>query len=239
MHSAPTLLLIHGWGFGPAVWRPLCDCLGRHGHTVLTPALPGYAGEPAGEPLQRLGALLEGERRVIVIGWSLGGLLAIELALKWPERITALGLIAALPRFGRSPDWSAGWSAAALAAVRARLDRDAAAARRYIAALAADGDRSRTAVRQGLLATSAAGAATLRAGLDYLACADRRADFACLRQPVAVWLGAADAVLGTDCAPAVRDLRPEARVTTLAGSGHAPLLGRAPEIAETIRQEWL
>lgn len=234
------LLLIHGWGFGTAVWIPLLDELDR-GITVIAPSLPGYDGRQVSaatveEVIISLTAYLTAP--AVVVGWSLGGLLALELAQRYPGRVQALGLIASLPCFRRGPDWAAGWDDLAQAAVRSRLHEDAAAACRYVAALSARGHAASASVKHRLLTAGVPQAAALGRDLEYLACADKRTEFAALKLPVMAWYGAGDALLGGDSAAAVHILKPEARIKTLAGCGHALLIDRARRLARDVESLW-
>lgn len=237
--DTPQLLLLHGWGFGADVWRSLIEQLDARWR-VNAISLPGYEKDndqsqnvmPVPALLDRLTESLE--QSVILIGWSLGGLLAIELARRYPDRIKALGLIAALPCFNRQPDWAAGWDNPAVTAVHDRLQQDAAAATRYVAALAARGDEHSRHIRQTLTDLAVSRQGVLERDLDYLRHTDLRQAFAGLDIPVHVWLGDRDAFIGGDCAGAIRTLQSDAHIHELEHTGHAPLLSRPRDIAEHL-----
>ncbi|MER7483933.1 4-carboxymuconolactone decarboxylase [Streptomyces sp. NPDC126510] len=75
--------------------------------------LPGHGGAPAypagsvGDITTRLLATLEGlgVQRFGYAGCALGGAIGIELALRHPERLASLALIAASPRFGTADEF--------------------------------------------------------------------------------------------------------------------------------------
>ncbi|MFG2884187.1 4-carboxymuconolactone decarboxylase [Streptomyces sp. NPDC048297] len=75
--------------------------------------LPGHGGAPAhpagsvGELAARLLATLDGlgVQRFGYAGCSLGGAIGIELALRNPERLASLALVAASPRFGTADEF--------------------------------------------------------------------------------------------------------------------------------------
>jgi pimeloyl-ACP methyl ester carboxylesterase len=83
---------------------------------AIAPDLRGYGKSRASRPFEMaqhlvdLEALLERLHinRFAILGWSLGGILALELALRHPERVSALMLIAAAARpWGNHPP--TGW----------------------------------------------------------------------------------------------------------------------------------
>lgn len=96
------MLLVHGHPFDRSMWEPQLELLGRR-FRVVTPDLRGY-GESAARPgkvtmrelAEDVEALLDelGIGTAAVVGLSMGGLVAMELALAEPQRWWALGLVA-------------------------------------------------------------------------------------------------------------------------------------------------
>lgn len=88
--TAPAFLMIHGFLGTPAEWRPLALELHARGHHVLVPLLPGFGAKIEELPhvrledwegdLRRAAATLSSFQSVIVVGFSLGGALALILA---------------------------------------------------------------------------------------------------------------------------------------------------------------
>ena len=102
--AAPTFLVLHGGG-GPATVAPIATRFAALGR-VLAPTLPGWNGTPRPERLDSPRALAAyyldeladaGETDVVVIGNSLGGWIAAELALAdTAGRVRAIVLIDAV-----------------------------------------------------------------------------------------------------------------------------------------------
>jgi carboxylesterase len=112
--DARGVLCLHGVTGTPFEVRPLAEALGRLGCSVEAPMLAGHGGTlrelalTDGRDWQRSAeAALEGlsahvgGRPVAVCGFSMGGLLALRLARLYPERVSALVVMAAPLRLRR------------------------------------------------------------------------------------------------------------------------------------------
>ena len=100
----PVLLLVHGIGSTRAFWDPIVPLL--PGYTCVAVDVPGFGAAPALESLMTVPALAvaldarlagEGLDAVVVVGHSLGGMVAQELALLSPERVRGLVLCNTIP----------------------------------------------------------------------------------------------------------------------------------------------
>ena len=109
-----TVLLLHAGIADSRMWHPQQASLGAAGLDVLAPDLRGFGRRPMGtEPFAHardVEALLDGP--VAVIGCSLGGRVALELAVLRPDLVERLVLIApGLPGWAWSDETRAGWAA--------------------------------------------------------------------------------------------------------------------------------
>jgi pimeloyl-ACP methyl ester carboxylesterase len=99
--EALPLLLIHGIGSTRAFWDPIVPMLGDS-FTCVAIDVPGFgAASPIGAPVTvaRLAAAIAEDDRgpVVVVGHSLGGMIAQELALLAPDRVRGLVLCNTIP----------------------------------------------------------------------------------------------------------------------------------------------
>jgi pimeloyl-ACP methyl ester carboxylesterase len=101
--SGPPLLLVHGLGGAASNWSELAPALARR-HRLLVPDLPGHGAStalPAVAGLEpfadRVGLVAdrEGMFPAPVIGHSLGGMIALRLALRRPADVRAIVLAGA------------------------------------------------------------------------------------------------------------------------------------------------
>lgn len=104
MGEGPTVLLLHG-GAGPMSVTGFAAVLAQNGMRVITPVHPGFAGTPRRAGTTDIPGLAEVYAAVldeldlagvIVVGSSLGGWIAAELALLGSPRIGRLVLIDAI-----------------------------------------------------------------------------------------------------------------------------------------------
>jgi pimeloyl-ACP methyl ester carboxylesterase len=101
--AGPPLVIVHGLGGAAVNFTLLAPLLARH-HRMLIPDLPGHGRS---EPLERADDLtayadhvaavaeLEGMFPAPVVGYSMGGVIALRLAVSRPESVTGLALVAA------------------------------------------------------------------------------------------------------------------------------------------------
>lgn len=104
--QGPPFLYLHS-ALGEAVlWLPFYQSWARHFH-VLVPTHPGFGAQPPAEDWQQFDTIEDlafhyiefldtlGLEQVYLGGVSLGGWLAAEIAVRWPERVRKLWLCGA------------------------------------------------------------------------------------------------------------------------------------------------
>ncbi|VFP77934.1 alpha/beta fold hydrolase [Buchnera aphidicola] len=102
------LILLHGWGLHSIVWNKIIPILKPH-FTLHTFDLPGF-GKNINSPIMTFKQisnylLKKKKRKVIWIGWSMGGLLAHYLSLQYPHNTLATIYVASSPYFIQEKKW--------------------------------------------------------------------------------------------------------------------------------------
>lgn len=101
----PPVVLLHGSPGSAANFNRLAPALATLGYRVLAPDLPGYGDSTRDLPdyspraqSRAIGAMLDelGIERAHIVGWSIGGGVAINLADLAPERLASLTLMASI-----------------------------------------------------------------------------------------------------------------------------------------------
>jgi pimeloyl-ACP methyl ester carboxylesterase len=107
-----TLVCLHGSGGGAGHFAPLVERLAG-AHSPLAFSQPGHARSAGIDSLgsiERMAAFTHalvaklGLRPPVLVGNSMGGAVALEHALEWPDQTRALVLIGSAPRFAMLPD---------------------------------------------------------------------------------------------------------------------------------------
>jgi pimeloyl-ACP methyl ester carboxylesterase len=197
--SDTAIFLLHGVGGGKALWAPQLDPLAAAGYRVVAWDMPGYGDSAMVEPygFQALARALErliehvAPRRAILLGHSMGGMVALEAFAWFPERIAGLILSGSSPAFGKA---DGAWQQAFLRERLEPLDQGktmADLAPRLVGNLIGlEPDPAGVALATRVM--SAVPAATYRAALRALVGFDRRALLPSIRVPTLALAGAED-----------------------------------------------
>lgn len=220
-----NLVLIHGWGCDSRTWQPLLESLQSLVSVTLID-LPGFGASPV-VPEFSLDMVLDKilaqlPQDAVIMGWSLGGMLAVQLASRFPERIRAVITLASNVKFVAAPDYPTAMPRAINRQFNQGFAQDPQATLKLFGGLLAQGD----ADERGLLKQlrrSDIGTVTdnwLQA-LQLLAELDNRTAFAQITRPGLHLLAGKDALVPVGAAELLKQINPQQEVKIVEDAAHA------------------
>jgi len=243
--TGPDLVLLHGWGMNGAVFDGIKTELSKQFrlHIIDLPGF-GYSADLGIEDpglSSWLDLMLKAlPERAHLLGWSLGGMLAIRLAFLYPERVLSLITVASSPRFVAEPEWP-GVKPEVLTSFSAQLQADThKTIERFLAIQALGSTSARDDVRilrERLQSRPAPLHQALRMGLSLLQELDLRAELTTLDIPSLHLFGRLDGLV-----PArVLDVWPRASASNavlhlFVDSSHAPFITETVEFIRVVSE---
>lgn len=240
--SGPDLVLLHGWALHGGMWGPWVDHLAAHRrlHVIDLPGHGHSAWPPAVTDLAGLAAAMLPSlpRGAAVMGWSLGGMLALELARLHPRHVGPLVLLATTPRFLAGSGWEHGLRPDVLDGFARGLVDDYPRTVRNFLALQTLGDENATEslrlLRSKLATHGEPDRRALETGLQILRDADLRDGLPWIAQPTLVIAGEYDRLTPPEAGRELARALPAARFSLVERAGHAPFLSHADQVLAEV-----
>jgi pimeloyl-ACP methyl ester carboxylesterase len=242
--AGEPLLMVHGNGGGAVVWAGTVDALAR-GCRVITYDRRGF-GRSTFPPVRDwsrhaadAAALLRtlGVGPTTVLGWSGGGIVALELAIAEPDLVSALVLAEPPVHAKRHLTVRMAWTMIGAQVLRRTAGDEAGAVRFYHwASRRTTGgnsfDEFPAPVQAAMRASAAATLAELDAGTgEHLTAAA----IGGIRCPVTFLLGELSDPVFAAATRRLVPMLPQAAVVTIEGAGHALHVDRPVEFAAAVR----
>ena len=226
---SPTLVLLHGWGYHKSAWperwlQTLCAS-----YDLLLVDLPGHGDdscETVGDAdlstldawLQRLAASLP--EQYSLLGWSLGGQVAMRLAQQQPDRVQALICLASNLSFVQRDGWPDAMPEHVLAQFQTAFTRLPEKTLQRFCGLQAQGSADKLAMTK-LLRTQVHCRPSLAMGLDWLASLDLRQTWQQIACSKLLILAQQDALVPASAGGVIMDLPSQNQIIELVAASHA------------------
>jgi len=238
-----TLVLLHGWGSASNAWQPLLPAL-QNMANVISIDLPGF-GESPQIPEFTLEAVAELiaavlPEKCVLIGWSLGGMIAVQLAARYPQKISRVITLAANAKFVASRDYETAMPLAVNRQFNKSFATDPVATLKLFSGLLAQGDAQERILLKQVRAFAIPGSINPNwlQSLELLARIDNREAFASLVQPGLHLLAEKDVLVPASAAQSLTALNTNQQVILISGAAHA-LHWSQPEAIEKKLKEFL
>jgi 3-oxoadipate enol-lactonase len=229
--GGPPVLLLHGIGGGRRIWDDVSSgttsALAAAGFDTIALDLPGYgesSAVAAGGVVAMATQIVRWQNALalpplIVIGHSMGGMVAQELAATSPQRVAGLVLACTSAAFGPAGgDWQAKFAAERLAPLDAGLGMAGVAAQLVPGMVSPQALAGAVELARAIMA--AVPEATYRAALAGIVAFDRRDDLAAIRVPTLCIAGEHDRTAPPALLERIAARIPGAEFQLLQGAGH-------------------
>ena len=230
----PDLVLVHGWGLHGDIWEELATQLARN-YRVTTVDLPGHGRSDMPEDAFTLATITDAVASLVSapatwLGWSLGGFVALDAALRHAGNVAHLVLVGATPKFVQGTDWAHAMPAPVFAQFAVSLQQDyRSTLLRFLSLQAGNDEEGRALIktlRARIFEHGEPRPEALAAGLAILEQTDMRARLADIRIPVQVIHGSHDRLAPPAAGEYLAARIAGARFVSIPGAGHAPFLSQ-------------
>lgn len=227
------LILLPGWAIGPAALEPLREALQERAPHLAVAIEPLPALEQAGAWLDELDTRLP--RDSWLAGWSLGGMLAAQLAARRGDACRGLIGLCSNLSFRDRDDWPCAMSQEVFAAFHEACRLDPGLTLKRFTMLVAQGARdARTLARQLQVTQLPTEPKVLDAGLRLLDVLDTRAALQGYSGPQLHLFSGRDALVPASAAKALLEWLPDVEVQVFEEASHGLPLERPEEVAAVI-----
>ncbi len=234
------LVLLHGWGLNAEVWDCISAELSSH-FTLHLVDLPGF-GRSQGFGALTLAEMAEcvqarAPEKAIWLGWSLGGLVASQVALSHPGRVQALVTVASSPCFCACDGWP-GIKPEVLSGFQQQLSENfQRTVERFLALQTMGTESARQDARRlknAVLALPMPEVAVLNGGLEILKNTDLREPLRELTLPFLRIYGYLDGLIPHKVIPLIDALWPASESLTIPKAAHAPFVSHPAAFCQAL-----
>ena len=231
--KGPELVLIHGWGLSGNVWEGIYAPLSQFARVTLLD-LPGYGRSALmlDKEYNLVNLAAEIAHRInddsIVLGWSLGGMIATQMAVNFPQKVKKLILVASSPQYYRSKNWPHAVDTEILQSFASELVSDyKETILRFLAIQALGSDHSQEEIRllrQRVFRDGTPKPTALQAGLDILLSANLRPILSDIHCSSLIINGQNDRLVPMKSGQTLSKLIAKSQLAIFKGASHAPFI---------------
>ena len=182
-----------------------------------------------------------GAENAVWLGWSMGGLVASDIALRYPERVAALVTVSSSPCFTAQGEWP-GIKSEVLSGFQRQLSEDfKRTVERFLAlqTLGTESARQDARILKDVVLTQPMPSVeVLNGGLDILRSVDLREQMAGLKMPLLRIYGYLDGLVPRKVATLLDESCPNSKSVVIQKSAHAPFVSHPGELCGVV-ESWV
>lgn len=246
--SPINFVWLPGWGANSQLWQTWVNQAFSAYNNIFID-LPGHGKQVMATPSNETEILTQWlavivpqlPEKSVIIGWSLGGLLAQAIAISYPQKVLALVLMASSPCFVQRPDWLPALEQSLFERYLTEIATHSRQLLKSFFSLQALGDRQPRQLSKLLLplieqVTTSDGIHALQQGLSLLAQLDFRQQLATIQQPCLWLLAEQDAIVPLALVDALVHLQPQSFIYVIRNSSHVPFISQPNATAARIHE---
>jgi pimeloyl-[acyl-carrier protein] methyl ester esterase len=262
--SIINLVLLHGWGLNSGVWQPFIESLKASlalntvfSLKVITVDLPGFGlnakngvtpytlHDVANKVFDSVQKTIN--EPAIFMGWSLGGLVATQIAHQFPEKVAGLITVASTPYFvaeqvnENNTDWP-GIKKSVLKSFHNQLQNDIEKTIKGFLKIQAMGSSSlRRDIKhltELIMAYDLPTKETLENSLALLDSCDLRTVLSEINVPILQLYGQTDGLVPKQVIPLIKTITPTSKQVIFPKASHAPFISHLDDFTKVLL-DWL
>jgi pimeloyl-[acyl-carrier protein] methyl ester esterase len=246
--EGPPLIAIHGWAMHSGFWMPVLPQLAQM-YRVHCVDLPGHGYSDAVSPYT-LASMTDAvasacdavagasDELPTLLGWSMGGAVAMQWAMTRPDRVRALILTCTTPCFVARPDWPHALGESVLRQFADELSVSYKLTLQRFVSLQLQGSQHAhdvlAVLRSQLFARGEPSRKALHAALDVLVDTDLRSRVGAIRHPALVISGDRDTLAPVGAGAWLATTLPNATFAPIEGASHVPFLSHTDRFLAAI-----
>ncbi len=240
--EGPDVVFFHGWGMNSEVWQQTAQVLSKKYRVTLID-FPGFGKNRKIHCDFQLDSLTNCvlsyvPSNAVVVAWSMGGLVAMNIVLKYPEHISKLVLVASSAQFVESIAWPAAMKKSVLDGFVKNLSENfKLTLQRFLMLQARGGDNAKETIRmlkQRLYQYGEPDEAALKGGLKLLENSSFVEQLKDMNLPVLLMFGKLDALVPIAAAEKMAVCFPCGQLVIFAKAAHAPFLSHFDEFINAL-----
>ena len=225
------VVFISGWGSDEKVWFPITTNIDMDFIHISWWECLGYSLNDNA----LLKFLSDIEKPVIVIGWSLGGMIAMHASITFPTKVLGMVIISSTPRMLSDKDYK-GVNKRVLKAMKAKLSFNSLELLKDFATMSDSPSCNKLSQKNFTDSAETIDIDKLYKGLEFLEKTDMRDNLSDVKIPISILVGDNDKIIEPSNSIYLKNSIDKASLRTISDEGHFLIFHKPKLIADSIKQ---